>query len=173
MKTAIRYGHRGHCASRNPRRARIAVLAMATFATLPLGALAQTYVPRTPGSTANTPDRPAPDTPIPSYYQASYQAYLKMKADAHGGTQYTKATYSKMPDWSGIWSRDLSKGLQFDTKQKGNGFNVPLGPITADLTPRYKAALDAKLREVAAGNEWDQLSDCLPAGYPTRPIPER
>ncbi len=150
----------------------------------PLGALAQTYVPRTPGSTANTPDRPAPDTPIPSYYQASYQAYLKMKADAHGGTQYTKATYSKMPDWSGIWSRDLSKGLQFDAKQKGNGFNVPLGPITADLTPRYKAALDAKLREVAAGmtsrsstartsQSRSSVRSSMRWACSTRPIPER
>ena len=164
--TAIGHGHCGHCASRHRRRGRTAVLAMAAVAAIPLGALAQTYEPRTPDSTANTPDRPAPDTPIPSYYQQSYQAYLKAKADAHGGTQYTKTSYTKMPDWSGIWSRDLSKGLQFDTKQKGNGFSVPLGPITADLTPRYKAALDAKLREVAAGNEWDQLSDCLPAGYP-------
>ncbi len=89
-----------------------------------------------------------------------------MKADARGGTQYSKLTYSKMPDWSGLWSRDLSHGFQFDSKQTGNGFSVPLGPITADLTPRYRAAYEQKLREVAAGNEWDQLSDCLPAGYP-------
>jgi hypothetical protein len=71
-----------------------------------------------------------------------------------------------MPDWSGLWTRDLSAGLKFDSKQTGNGFFAPLGPITAELTPRYKAAYEQKLREVAAGNEWDQLSDCLPAGYP-------
>ena len=116
MKTAIGHGHCGYCTSRHRRRGRTAVLAMAAIAAIPLGALAQTYEPRTPGSTANTPDRPAPDTPIPSYYQQSYRAYLKAKADAHGGTQYTKTGYSKMPDWSGIWSRDLSKGMQFDTK---------------------------------------------------------
>jgi len=143
---------------------KLALIAVA--AVLPLGAHSQTYVPRTPGSTANTSDRPAADTPIPSYFQESYQAYLKMKADAKGGTEYTRASYSKLPDWSGVWSRDFSAGLKFDSKQTGNGFNAPLGPITAELTPRYKAAYEQKLREVAAGNEWDQLSDCLPSGYP-------
>jgi hypothetical protein len=89
-----------------------------------------------------------------------------MKAEAKGGTEYTKTSYGNMPDWSGVWTRDFSAGLKFDSKQTGNGFNVPLGPITAELTPRYKAAYEQKLREVAAGNEWDQLSDCLPSGYP-------
>ena len=126
---------------------------------------AQTHSPRPPGSTANAADRPRPDTTIPSYFQESYKAYLKMKADAHGGTVYTRAGYAKMPDWSGVWTREASAGLKFDTKQKG-GRGEPLGPITADLTPRYQAAYEEKLRQVAAGNEWDQLSDCLPAGYP-------
>ena len=56
--------------------------------------------------------------------------------------------------------------MKFDPKQTGNGFVGPLGPTTAELTPRYQAALEEKLRQVAAGNEWDQFSDCLPAGYP-------
>jgi len=131
---------------------------------LAVTAAAQTYLPREPGSTANTWDKPAPDTPIPSYYRDSYQAYLKMKAAAHGGTQYLRTSYEKMPDWSGIWTRAASEGLKFDPKQTSKGFTP--GPTTADLTPRYKAALQEKLRQVAAGNEWDQLSDCLPAGYP-------
>ena len=126
---------------------------------------AQTYLPREAGSTANTSDKPPADTPLPSYYQQSYRAYLKMKADAHGGTQYTRAKYSQMPDWSGVWSRDPAEGVKFDAKQKGSPF-APDGPVTADLTPRYRAAFEEKLRQVKAGNEWDQLSDCLPAGYP-------
>jgi hypothetical protein len=121
------------------------------IAVLPLGAHAQVYTPRPPGSTANSTDRPAADTPIPSHFQESYKVYLKMKADAKGGTEYTKATYGKMPDWSGLWSR--AGGLNFS--------NVP-----AELTPRYQAAYEEKLRMVRAGNEWDSLSDCLPAGYP-------
>src|SRR6185437_3739914 len=141
---------------------RVYVALLATGLTV--AASAQTYLPREAGSTANSWDRPAPDTPIPSYYQDSYQAYLKMKAAAHGGTEYHRATYEKMPDWSGLWSRAPNEGLKFDPKQPSQGFK--LGPVTADLTPRYKAAYEEKLRQVAAGNEWDQLSDCLPAGYP-------
>jgi hypothetical protein len=167
MKTAAEHGQPEHCTLQGPARRKRAVVALAIgLAALPFGSNAQTYIPRTPGSTANTPDRPGPNTPIPPYYQESYRAYLKMKADAHGGTDYSKAGSGKMPDWSGLWSRDLSKGFQFDSKQTGNGFSVPFGPITAELTPRYKKALEEKLRQVAAGNEWDQLSDCLPAGYP-------
>lgn len=140
---------------------------LAAIATLlPATARTQSYVPRTAGSTANSSDRPAADTPIPAWFQESYRVYLKMKADAKGGTNYTRATYDKMPDWSGVWTRDPSAGLKFDAKQRGTGFGQPLGPITAELTPRYKAAYEEKLRQVAAGNEWDQLSDCLPAGYP-------
>lgn len=148
------------CARVGQRIATAALLA----AGLAVATSAQTYLPREPGSTANSWDKPPADTPIPSYYQESYQAYLKMKAAAKGGTQYRRATYEKMPDWSGLWSRDMREGLKFDPKQTNQGF--VLGPTTADLTPRYKAALDEKLRQVAAGNEWDQLSDCLPAGFP-------
>jgi hypothetical protein len=147
-------------------QAGLALISAMSLASLPGRVFAQTYVPRTPGSTANTSDRPTASTPIPSYFRQSYRVYLEMKAAAHGGTEYTRASYDKMPDWSGLWERDLSGGLKFDPKQRGNGFNKPLGPITAELTPRYQAAYEEKLRQVAAGNEWDQLSDCLPAGYP-------
>jgi hypothetical protein len=166
MKTAYEHGQSEHRTLRPHLPSKAAALALGiAVAVLSGGAHAQSYLPRVPGSTANTPDRPAPNTPIPTYYQESYQAYLKMKSDARGGTEYTKASYGKMPDWSGLWSRDLSSGLKFDSKQRG-GFREPLGPITAELTPRYKAAYEEKLRQVAAGNEWDQLSDCLPSGYP-------
>ena len=151
--------HRFHC-SGVCRHATLALLASG----LAVAATAQTYLPRESGSTANTWDKPAPDTPIPSYYRESYQAYLQMKATANGGTEYRRATYEKMPDWSGIWTRQANEGLKFDPKQTSKGFTPR--PTTADLTPRYKAALEEKLRQVAAGNEWDQLSDCLPAGYP-------
>src|SRR6185312_465327 len=41
---------------------------------------------------------PGANTPIPKQFQDSYNVYLKMKAAAHGGTQYTRADYAKMPD---------------------------------------------------------------------------
>jgi len=112
--------------------------------------------------TANTAGKPPADTPVPAHFQESYRVYLEMKAaaDAKGGGS------AELPDWSGLWSRDPSAGLKFDPAQEGTGFGAPLGPTTAKLTPRYQAAFEQKLREVAAGNEWDQLSDCLPSGFP-------
>ena len=132
----------------------------------PAAVLGKGRLTRHPAPTASAAGRPAADTPIPAYYRDSYRAYLKMKADAHGGVAYARATYAGMPDWSGVWTRDGSAGLKFDPAQSGDGFVHPLGPTTAKLTPRYQAAFEEKLRQVAAGNEWDQLSDCLPAGYP-------
>jgi len=166
LKTSPKTTQVKHRCAFRIRRSDLGLLAIALLLTVPVDVFAQSIVPRNPGSTANTPDRPPANTPIPDYYQESLQAYVKIRAAAHGGTQYRRDTYGKMPDWSGLWSRDLSQGLKFDSKQSGNGFNAPLGPITADLTERYKAAFEQKLREVASGNEWDQLSDCLPAGFP-------
>lgn len=154
------------CISRWVRHWGALGVAIAGFAFAPHATLAQSHLPREAGSTANAADKPSPNTPIPSYYAASYRAYQKLQAAAHGGTQYARTTYAKMPDWSGLWTSAPGDGLKFDPKQQGNGFGGPLGPITAHLTPRYRAAYEAKLRNIAAGNEWDQLSDCLPAGYP-------
>lgn len=147
------------------KRSAVVLALTASLAVASACALAQQYVPRQPGSTANTSDKPPASTPVASYYQDSYRVYLKMKAAAHGGTHYTRATYAKLPDWSGLWQRASSEGVKFDPKQTGNPF-APHGPITADLTPRYRAAFEERLRQVAAGNEWDPLSNCVPAGYP-------
>ncbi len=105
---------------------------------------------------------PAADTPVASQFRASYDAYMAMKRKANGGTHYTRADYAKMPDWSGVWTR-AGGGLKFDPSQPGR---LSEGHTTAKLTPKYEAAYRQKLRDVANGNEWDQLSDCLPAGYP-------
>ncbi len=111
---------------------------------------------------------PAASMPVPKQFQESYAVYLKMKEAAHGGTHYTRADYAKMPDWSGIWTRGSAPGqpnpgLKFDPDQKGN---LAAGKTTADLTPRFEEAYREKLKQVKMGNEWDQLSDCLPSGYP-------
>ena len=105
---------------------------------------------------------PGPDTPVAPEYRESYAAYAEMKTKAHGGTVHTRADYAKMPDWSGVWTR-AGGGLKFDPAQPGN---LSEGRTTAVLTPKYEAAYREKLRAVANKNEWDQLSDCLPSGYP-------
>ncbi len=113
-------------------------------------------------------NEPGPNTPIPKQFQDSYNAYLKMKAAAHGGTHYTRADYAKMPDWSGIWTRGAAPGkhnpgLKFDPDQAGD---LAEGKTTAQLTPKFAEAYREKLVQVKKDNEWDQLSDCLPSGFP-------
>jgi hypothetical protein len=124
---------------------------------------------------------PAADTPVPAWAQASYDAYLEMKRKAHGGTQYGRATYAKMPDWSGLWTHEfgfawdaqnvnrtaLGAGAAVAQAMLDHCIDFPCeGWMTADLTPLYKLRYREKLTAVAHGFEWDQLTDCLPAGFP-------
>lgn len=121
--------------------------------------------------------QPAPNTPVPAQYQTSYQAYLAMKRAAHGGKQLT---WKDKPDWSGLWNH--AGGFNFDPQPMPMA-NAPgekaaqaildhcgsfpcKGWITAALTPKYALQFRQKLTAVAHGYEWDQLTDCLPAGYP-------
>ncbi len=123
-------------------------------------------------------DQPDADTPIEDFYQESWAAYQKMKTAANGGRHFTAAN---APDWSGVWTH--SGGFNFDniaSNPKANGTGEELAQaiydncktfpcanwITADLTPAYALQFRQKLVGVAHGYEWDQLSDCLPAGFP-------
>ncbi len=124
---------------------------------------------------------PGPDTPVPSWAQPSYKIYMEMKAKAHGGTNYSRDTYAKMPDWSGVWTHH--GGLVWDPEHLRpdamgigpkaaqlvleNCSDLPCaGWMTGDLTPKYKLQYIRKVTAVAHGFEWDQLSDCLPPGFP-------
>jgi hypothetical protein len=102
---------------------------------------------------------PPANTPVPPQFQDSYRFYLDMKAKAHGGTHHV---ITDMPDWSGLWTRGPG-GLKFDPAQPGAPTD---GKITAVLTPEYQAKYQKKIADVLKGIEWDQLSYCLPAGFP-------
>jgi hypothetical protein len=106
-------------------------------------------------STAAAQAQPAWNTPIPAEFQDSWKTFLAMKAKA-------KPHKGPIPDWSGIWTRGPG-GLKFDPAQPGSPAE---GKITAALTADADAKYRQKLAEVAKGVEWDQLSYCLPAGYP-------
>ena len=155
----------------SPRRLRLAAwvaTALAAHAGLLAQATAQSTRDATPFRSCSSVQgggcvpQPGPDTPVAAEYRESYAAYIEMKTKVHGGTVYTRADYAKMPDWSGVWTR-AGGGLKFDPAQPGN---LSEGKTTAVLTPKYEAAYREKLRQVANKNEWDQLSDCLPSGYP-------
>jgi hypothetical protein len=103
--------------------------------------------------------KPPADTPVPAQFQESYKTFLAMKAKAKGGTQHT---VTDIPDWSGIWTRGPG-GLKFDPAQPGAPTD---GKVTAVLTPEFDAKYKKKVADVIKGIEWDQLSYCLPAGFP-------
>jgi hypothetical protein len=90
-------------------------------------------------------------------YQDSWQEFQALKAKAHGGT---KISWQKLPNWTGLWSRETKVGLKFDPAQKS------MTDTTAVPTPEYQKRLDKKKVDFKKGIEWDQLSFCLPAGYP-------
>jgi hypothetical protein len=92
-----------------------------------------------------------------AHYEDSWAEYQALKAAAHGGS---KMTWHELPDWTGLWTREPRAGLKFDASQKGQG------ETTATPSPEYQKRLDKKLADFKKGVEWDQLSFCLPAGYP-------
>lgn len=143
-----------HSFSEGQVRARLGpVVGMAAFAAaLAAGAALA------PGLAA-AQEQPSAATPVPVQFQESYKVYLDMKAKAHGGTKHTVAD---APDWSGIWTRGPG-GLKFDPAQPGQPTD---GQITAALTPEYRAKYEKKVADVRNSIEWDQLSYCLPAGFP-------
>jgi hypothetical protein len=102
--------------------------------------------------------QPGPSTPIGAVFKPSYDAYLAMKAKAHGGTHHTA---TDMPDWRGIWVR-VGKPV-FDVNQPGD---ISEGRVSAQLTPHGEQSFRKLLSDTAAGNEYDPISDCLPAGFP-------
>lgn len=82
--------------------------------------------------------------------------YEHLVEEADGGSGIT---YRSMPDWSGLWTVDLSKGFAFD----GDG---PRGDVSAQLTPEYRQRYEEKVALVNQGIEYDPLGDCDPPGVP-------
>lgn len=127
---------------------------------------------------------PGPSTAVPKWAEQSYNIYLQMKARAHGGTVQDA---DHMPDWTGLWTLDPTRGLVWDASV--NRMARGLGPkpaqaildhcwhgdtpafpcqgwLLADLTPEYALRYREKLVAVTHDVEWDPLSDCLPPGFP-------
>jgi len=108
-------------------------------------------------ATTSATQAAAPTQAAPQY-KSSWEEFLALKAKARGGT---KKAFEQLPDWTGLWTRDFSHGLAYDGKQPSQE------ETTAVLTPEYKRRHDKKVIDFhSKGVEWDQLSYCLPAGYP-------
>jgi hypothetical protein len=106
---------------------------------------------------AETIDTAAPNNPKTTTYATSWDEFQALKEKAHGGT---KMSSSALPDWTGLWTRENGAGLKFDASQKS------MAETTAAPSPAYQVKLTKKIADFKKGVEWDQLSFCLPAGYP-------
>jgi hypothetical protein len=95
-------------------------------------------------------------------FKSSMEQFEAMKAAAKGGT---KMTYDKLPNWTGLWTRKASR-LGFDDPAGPNPRLPQYSAVPVPLTPEYQPIFDKFLDDVARGIEWDQLSECLPSGYP-------
>ncbi len=83
--------------------------------------------------------------------------YDYLKQQAGGGKPLTWRT---IPDWTGLWTREASPFF-WDPDQTSMT-ELP----TAKMTPEYKKKLLDKLDQISKGIEFDQLSNCQPAGMP-------
>jgi hypothetical protein len=126
---------------------------------------AQNSETTTTTTTTTSSAAPAALPPVGAY-ATSDEHYAALQKAANGGT---KLDWTKLPDWSGLWTRKF-EGPPFAFNPKGGvETRIPggaYGKNTAELTPEYQAKLDKKIDEVAKGVEWDSLSNCLPAGHP-------
>jgi hypothetical protein len=109
---------------------------------------------------------PPGDTPVSQVqeYNSSWEEYLALKELADGGTEHT---FDTLPDWRGVWRREIHPPMfAFDNSVGGREDLPAYGRLSAELTPRYAADYEHQIAMVKAGTEWDRLSDCLPAGFP-------
>jgi hypothetical protein len=110
------------------------------------------------------PATAAPAAPaVEKEYKTSWEQFEAFKAVAKGGA---RMTWAKLPDWTGIWTR-VATGIGFDESAPRDP-RMPGGykAFSGVLTPDYQPIYDRFMAEVAKGNEYDQLTDCLPAGFP-------
>lgn len=83
--------------------------------------------------------------------------FQALKEEAKGGH---RLEWSKLPDWSGVYTRAPVAGFAFDP-------DTPPGALTtAKLTPEYQARLIKRIEDVKKGIEWDPISTCSPPGHP-------
>jgi hypothetical protein len=135
--------------SRIVRAGHLAILAASLAAA---GALAQQ---------AEAPPPPSPEKQrmidLGIEHKTARGLYEHFKREANGGQPLA---WRDVPDWTGVWTREASPFL-WDPDQ-----GSPAALPTAKLTPEHDKLLKDKLDRVSRGIEFDQLSNCDPAGMP-------
>jgi hypothetical protein len=91
-------------------------------------------------------------------HDTAWALYDDLKKQAGGGQTLT---WQNMPDWSGLWTRNSTRGNAFDTDR------APGELTSARLKPEAKARHEEAVRMAREGRLYDDaLSECGPPGYP-------
>jgi len=90
-------------------------------------------------------------------HKTAAELFQALRDEAKGGQ---KLEWNHLPDWSGVYSRPLDKGFNFDIDQP------PDVLTTAKLTPEFRAKLEKRVEDLKHGIEWDPISACGPPGVP-------
>ena len=91
-----------------------------------------------------------------SLYKSAQAHYEALKKEAAGNGRLTAA---QLPDWSGVWNLD-GGGINFDPSLARDATHY--GPLSPDNQKFYEKTL----ADAENGKEWDNLSYCLPSGFP-------
>jgi hypothetical protein len=83
--------------------------------------------------------------------------YQALRDEAKGGRRLEP---TRIPDWTGVYTRAPVPGFTFDPDQP------PGGLPPAKLTPEFHAKMMKKIEDVKKGIEWDPISTCAPPGHP-------
>ena len=90
-------------------------------------------------------------------HKTSWDLYQALRMNAGGGE---RPIPNDVPDWSGLWVWNSSRGFLFDP-------DTPEGVVTtAKLTPEYQRKLDEEIARIEKGIEYDPISSCAPPGFP-------
>src|SRR6186713_1166549 len=81
-------------------------------------------------------------------HKTAEDLYKFFKDEAKGGK---KLEWNRLPDWSGVYSRPLDRGFNFDIDQPKEV------ATSAKLTPEFQAKLTKRLDDLKKGIEWDPI----------------
>jgi hypothetical protein len=91
-----------------------------------------------------------------SPYHSAKEHFEALRKQAGGAGRLAAA---QLPDWSGVWGLD-GGAFNFDPSLARDASRY--GP----LSPANQAFYAKSLKDAENGKEWDNLSYCLPAGFP-------
>jgi hypothetical protein len=138
-------------------RVAMTTVALAASAVL-LSSCRTAEAPTLEAQKAQIPDRTKEqNTELGLKHKTAAELYKALHDEAKGGR---RLEWSRLPDWSGVYSRPAVAGFAFDPAQPQGG--LP----TAKLTPEFQAKMLKRIEDVKRGIEWDPISTCAPPGHP-------